>query len=418
MGVQITTLDNGLRIVTDYDNTVESVALGIWVGAGTRNESPEQKGISHLLEHMAFKGTKTRTAYQIAEEMDNIGGQLNAYTTREHTAYYAKVLKEDTETAMDILSDILINPIIIEEEFDREQKVVVQEILQSHDTPDEIVFDYFQETAFPEQPMGWPVLGTVNAVKALKPENLHEYMKKNYLGAQTVVSASGNINHDKFINFVNKSLSSMNSGCVPDSFKPEFFEGSKFVEKPIEQTHIVLGFEGLSLHHDEYFALCALSVILGEGLSSRLFQEVREKRGLAYSVFSSVNSYSDSGLFTLYAGSTFDQVRELIEVMLGEILKIREGVLQDEVERAKIQLRSGLLMGLESTDSRCFQRARQVLIYGKPLDHYLLLDNIASLDVQKISSVAKNILNNRIVLSKVGQNTGMNEYNFLGSALS
>ena len=246
--MQMTTLDNGLRIVTDPVSSVETTALGVWVAAGTRHETAEVNGISHLLEHMAFKGTQRRSALQIAEEMDNVGGQLNAYTSRDHTAYYAKVLKEDLPLALDILSDILLHSTMDEEEFGREQQVVIQEIYQAEDTPDDIVFDRLQAKAYPGQALGWPVLGSVETVNALTADNLRSYMRDNYRCGDIVISASGRVDHDDFVQQTEKAFDKLSSGDGPSLTTAEYVGGDVRESRPVEQLHLVLGFNGVGFH--------------------------------------------------------------------------------------------------------------------------------------------------------------------------
>ncbi|MDG2244421.1 MAG: pitrilysin family protein [Rhodospirillaceae bacterium] len=415
--MQTTTLESGLRIVTDPVPSVETTAVGVWVAAGTRHETIEVNGISHLLEHMAFKGTKTRTAYQIAEQMDNVGGQLNAYTSRDHTAYYAKVLKEDLPLAVDILSDILLNATMDEEEFAREQQVVVQEIYQSEDTPDDVVFDRLQATAYPDQALGWPVLGTVDSVNRMTADNLHEYMGRNYTSGDIVVSASGRVDHDAFVGQVARAFSGLTKGDGPQSNQAKYVGGDVREARPVEQLHVVLGFDGVGYHDPDYYPLSALSVLFGEGLSSRLFQEVREKRGLAYSVFSSTNACEDSGIFTVYAGTGPDQTDELIAVLTDEIKKMAEGATEEEVVRAKAQLKAGLLMGLESPGSRCVQRARQILVYGRTLEAREIIEKVEQIDASAIATAAQRLFATTPTVSAVGQIDQLESYDAVRARL-
>ena len=403
MAVQLTTLPNGLRIITDPMPSVEPVATGIWVAAGTRHETKDLNGISHLLEHMAFKGTERRSAQDIAEEMDNVGGQLNAYTSRDHTAYFAKVLKEDTGLAVDVLSDILLHPSIDEEELAREQYVVVQEIYQASDTPDDIIFDHFQETAFPDQPMGWPVLGTEEIVKSMTPSALKSYMTRHYAADSMVVSASGAVDHDAFVDLVEKSLAGLPAKTSVEELPGRYGGGDYRESRPLEQAHLVLGFAGVPFDDDDFYNLAALSTLLGEGMSSRLFQEIREKRGLAYTVFSTTQSFSDTGLFSIYAGTGRDDVPELIPVLCDEITKVTQSVSDAEVARARAQLKAGILMSLESPSSRCAQRARQVLVYGRPLEAAEVIERVEAVTGAGIAAAAGRIFSGAPTLAALGQ---------------
>ena len=402
MTVEVTTLANGLTIVTDPMTSVETVALGVWVGAGTRHETAEVNGISHLLEHMAFKGTARRSAQAIAEEMDNVGGQLNAYTSRDHTAYFAKVLKEDAELATDILADILLNSTMDAEELTREQHVVVQEISQANDTPDDIIFDHLQATAFPDQPLGWPVLGFEKIVRAITPERLKAHMADQYAPDCTVFSASGAIAHDQVVRMAERAFGSVTprprTAPIPGRYK-----GGDFREaRDLEQVHLVLGFAGLSHDDPDYYHLAALSTLLGEGLSSRLFQEVREKRGLAYSVFSSTQSFADTGLFTVYAGTGPEDLPKLVPVLCAEIKRVGETITEDEVKRARAQLKAGLLMSLESPSSRCAQRARQLQVYGRTLTVAEIIAKVEDVDRTGIARAAGRVLSGPPTIAAIG----------------
>jgi predicted Zn-dependent peptidase len=403
MSTEITTLRNGLRIVTDRMSSVETVAVGVWVAAGTRHETADINGISHLLEHMAFKGTKRRTAQTIAEEMDNVGGQLNAYTSRDHTAYFAKVLKEDMALAVDILADILLNPTMDEVELEREQHVVVQEINQADDTPDDIIFDHFQATAYPDQPMGWPVLGKEKIVRAITSERLKTYLTSNYAADTMVISAAGAVDHKAFVRLVEDAF-----GDLPERAKvselPGRYDGGDFREvRKLEQVHLVLGFSGVPFEDKDFYNLSALSTLLGEGLSSRLFQEIREKRGLAYTVYSSAQSFSDTGLFSIYLGTGPSDVPKLIPVLCDEVKKMVDGVTADEVKRARAQIKAGLLMSLESPSSRCAQRARQIHIYGRPQTTQEIIEKVEQIDGNGITGCAQRIFSTPPTLAAMGE---------------
>ena len=403
MNIHSTTLSSGLRVVTDSMPHAETITIGVFVEVGTRHEELAVHGISHMLEHMTFKGTTTRSAYKIAEEMDNIGGHLNAYTSRDHTAYYATVLKKDISTAIAIISDIVINPLIDGTEFCREQNVVLQEIYQSEDTPDDIVFDHLMSAAYPDQSIGLPILGTVQSVKKMVPEDLKAYMQKYYTCSNIIVSAAGNIEHANFVHKIKDSFASLAIGSTIGCDQPRYVGGDKRTPKPIEQLHLTLGFKGVSYQSSNYYALTTFSTLFGEGLSSRLFQEVREKRGLAYSVFSSHSGYIDSGLFSIYVGSTKQETKELIRVLVGEIIRISEGVKNDEVQRAKAQIKAGLLMGLESTSNRCIQIARQTAIHKQPISVEEIIQKIDSLDIETVSKATQVLFQNRPTLAVVGQ---------------
>jgi predicted Zn-dependent peptidase len=303
MSVGLATLSNGLRIVTDRIDTVATVSLGLWVDVGTRHEPAAINGVAHFLEHMAFKGTKRRSALAIAEEIEAVGGHLNAYTSRESTAYYAKVLKEDVGLALDILADILQHSTFEPSELERERTVILQEIGQANDTPDDIIFDYFQERAFPGQAMGRPVLGSPEIIKKLARKSVVSYLKNHYSASRMVVSAAGNLDHDKFVALAETLLSDLPAERAVGTEPARYVGGEHRQDRDLEQLHLVLGFPGLKLDDPDYYAAAVLSTAFGGGMSSRLFQEVREKRGLVYAISSFAHSYRDGGLFGIYAGT-------------------------------------------------------------------------------------------------------------------
>ncbi len=365
--IRVTRLDNGLTVVTDAMPSVETVSLGTWVNAGTRHETPAINGISHMLEHMAFKGTERRDARTIAEEIEAVGGYLNAYTSREHTAYHAKVLKEDADLALDIVADILQHSTLEAEELAREQAVVVQEISQAIDTPDDIIFDHFQSTAFPDQAMGRPVLGTADLVKSMTSDTLAGYMRANYGANRMILSAAGNVDHDQIVAMAAEQFTALPPDRDPPVDPARYVGGEYREERDLEQVHLVLGFDGVSYSDPDFYAASVLSTLLGGGMSSRLFQEVREKRGLVYSIYSFTSAYNDGGLFSVYAGTGEDEAADVIPVVCDEIMKVTANVGADEVRRARAQLKASILMSLESTGSRCEQAARQMLAYGRIL---------------------------------------------------
>ena len=413
MTVQLTTLSNGLRIVTDPMTSVETVALGVWVDAGTRHETADVNGISHLLEHMAFKGTARRSAQAIAEEMDNVGGQLNAYTSRDHTAYFAKVLKEDVGVATDIVADILLNSTMDAEELAREQHVVVQEINQAVDTPDDIIFDHVQSAAFPNQPLGWPVLGQEKIVCSITPENLKTHMARYYAPDATVISASGAIQHDTFVRMVEAAFGGLARRERPETVPGAYTGGDFREDRDLEQAHLVLGFAGLAHNDPDFYNLSALSTLLGEGLSSRLFQEIREKRGLAYSVFSSTQSFADTGLFTIYAGTGPDDVPKLVPVLCDEIKRVGETVTEEEVHRARAQLKAGLLMSLESPSSRCAQRARQLMVHGRNMSVAEIIAHVEEVDRAGIARAAARVLTGAPTIAALGDLSQLEDFQAL-----
>jgi predicted Zn-dependent peptidase len=387
MTVGLATLANGLRIVTDRIDTVATVSIGLWVDVGTRHEPAKVNGVAHFLEHMAFKGTKRRSALAIAEEIEAVGGHLNAYTSRESTAYYAKVLKEDVGLALDILADILQYSTFEPNELERERMVILQEIGQAHDTPDDIVFDYFQECAYPDQAMGRPVLGSPEIIKQISRKSVVSYLKDHYGASRIVLSAAGNLDHDEIVALADKLLSGLPAERAVSTEPARYVGGEHRQGRDLEQLHLVLGFPGLPLDHQDYYAAAVLSTAFGGGMSSRLFQEVREKRGLVYAISSFAHGYRDGGLFGIYAGTGEEEAAELLPVLCDETAKLDKGFAPVELARAKAQMKAGLLMSLESTSARCEQMAQHMLIYGTPFDPDDLVRRVDAVDDAAIARV-------------------------------
>lgn len=392
MTVRISTLDNGLRVVTDSMETVESVSLGVWVDVGTRHETPDLNGVSHFLEHMAFKGTKKRNALQISEEIENVGGFLNASTSRETTAYYAKVLKDDIGLALDIISDITQNATLDEEELERERAVILQEISQAHDTPDDIVFDHYQETAYPDQPLGYAILGTNDLVSNLTRNQIKAYMDDHYSAPNMILSAAGNLDHDQLVDQANDAFQHLKNKAHTTMAPARYIGGDFRQARDLEQVHLLLGLEGLPITDEDFYALSVLTSLFGGGMSSRLFQEIREKRGMVYSIFADVSCYQDGGLFSVYAGTGAETVAELTPLICDEFKKLLDGVSEEETHRARQQLKSSMLMSLESTSSRTGQIARQLAVFGKPLDTGDIVAKVNAVTTDDIQRVAARIV--------------------------
>lgn len=402
MSAQVTTLKNGLRVISDHMDTVETVSLGAWVDVGTRDETADINGISHVLEHMAFKGTKRRSAYQIAETIEAVGGHLNAYTSRENTAYYAKVLKEDAGLAIDIISDILQHSTMEPDELAREQTVIVQEIHQAHDTPDDIIFDHFQETAYPDQAMGRPVLGTADLVHAMNRETLLGYMRDHYSPSKMIVSAAGNIDHGELVKMAEASFNALPKGRESTREDAAYKGGIFREDRSLEQVHLVLGFDGLSYADPGFYAASILSTLFGGGMSSRLFQEIREKRGLVYSIYSFLSCYTDGGMFGIYAGTGAEEAPQLIPLIKEEMEKVIADVSEDEINRARAQLKASILMSLESTSTRCEQLARQLSLFDRPISTEETVEKIEAVDISDIRSVATRLFSGPATQAVIG----------------
>ena len=392
MSVQTSRLANGLRVVSDPVDHVETASIGLWVDVGARCESEETNGMSHLLEHMAFKGTERRSARDIAEEIEAVGGHLNAYTSRETTAYYAKVMKEDVPLALDLLADILQHSTFDPEELERERAVVIQEIAQVNDTPDDLVFDRFQETAYPDQPLGRSILGPPERVGSYSRDALAGYMAAQYRAARMVLAGSGRIDHDGLVAAAEEAFTALPEGPTPAPAAAVYGGGDCRVPRDLEQAHVVVGFDGLAYDDDDLYALQVLSTLLGGGMSSRLFQEIRERRGLAYSVFTFSSSYADGGIFGVYAGAGEDQLAELIPVMADELMGACATVSEEEVARARAQLKAGLLMSLESTQARAERLGRHILLFGRPLPIAEMIERVDAIDREAVRRTASRIL--------------------------
>ncbi len=418
MAVQISTLDNGLRVATDSMESVETVSLGVWVGVGTRNERAEVNGIAHFLEHMVFKGTRQRSARDIAEEIEAVGGQINAYTGRESTAFYAKVMAEHSGLALDVLADILQHSVFDQGELQRERSVVLQEIGQAIDTPDDIVFDYFQETAYPGQALGRPVLGSSDTVSSLDRGSLIDYLTGHYGSQEMVVAAAGKIEHERYCQMVSEAFDALPGGGRVAA-EPASYRGGDFREsRALEQVHLILGFEGLGYHDRDHYASLALSTLFGGGMSSRLFQEIREERGLAYAIYSFISAYGDSGLFGIYAGTGESDVAELLEVIAKEFARLPDDVSEEELDRARAQLKASVLMGRESSLSRCEQVAQQLLIYGRALTLEETIARIEAVDQAALGRVTERLTANAPTLAVIGPIGGLGSYDALQARLT
>ena len=405
--ISTTRLANGLLVVTERMDRVETVSLGAYVASGTRNELAAENGVSHFLEHMAFKGTERRSAAQIAEEVENVGGHINAYTAREQTAYYVKLLKEDLALGADIIGDILTHSSFAPDELERERGVILQEIGQANDTPDDIVFDHFQETAFPDQPMGRPTLGTDPLIRAMRRETLTDYMRAHYTTGNVVVAAAGNLHHGEVVALAREHFADLPTARMETPQAGRYAGGEFRRQKELDQVHVVLGFPSVGYGDPDYYPVLLLSTLLGGGMSSRLFQEVREKRGLVYSIYSFNAPFQDSGLFGIYAGTGEDEASELMPVTLDELRKVQRAggpdtVRQDELDRARAQLKSSLLMSLESTGSRCEQLARQLQVFGRIIPTAETVARINAVTLDDVRRAAARLFRGTPTLTALG----------------
>lgn len=396
------TCQNGLRIVLEEIPTVRSVAIGIWIGTGSRNETLKNNGISHFLEHMFFKGTKTRTAREIAEAFDSIGGQVNAFTSKEYTCYYAKVLDNHSGFALETLADMFFHSTFVEEELKKEKNVVYEEIKMYEDTPDDIVHDLLSKTVYENHPLGYPILGTEETLETFNSETLHQYMHDMYTPDRVVISVAGNVD-DTFIKQI-EALFGNYSGGNPNRHEevPIFHSNQIVKKKDTEQAHLCIGYEGLPIGHKQIYDLIVLNNILGGSMSSRLFQEVREQRGLAYSVFSYHSSYKDTGMVTVYAGTGANQLDQLYDTICETLETIKgEGVTEKEVKNCKEQLKGSLMLSLESTNSRMSRNGKNELLLGyhRSLDE--IVEVIDKVTIEKVNLLCKDIFSKKCSISLV-----------------
>jgi predicted Zn-dependent peptidase len=383
-------LANGVRLATERMPHVRSVAVGVWLTRGSRHEPAEHPGIAHFVEHMLFKGTPTRSAEDIAQQVDSIGGQIDAFTSKEYAGYYLKVLDEHLPLAVDILSDLICNPLFAEEDIEREKKVILEEIKMVEDTPDDLVHELFAEGFWNNHPLGRPILGTPASVSGLDRATLKQYFLETYVAANFVVVAVGNLDHDRVQGLLERALeNSPHNGPDADQSAPVVAPVIQVRRKELEQSHIVFGTEALPQHHPERYAGYALNTTLGGSMSSRLFQNVREKRGLAYSVFSGLSAYQDAGALSIYAGCANEAVAELIDVVVAEIRQMKAGGLDPvELRRAKDHLKGSLMLGLESTSSRMSHLARQEMYRDQTfgLDEMLAaIEKVTAQDVLRLA---------------------------------
>ncbi len=362
---RLTTLPNGFRIVTEHMPGLQSASAGIWVMAGGRHERAEQNGIAHFLEHMAFKGTKRRSSLRIAEEIEDVGGYINAYTSREMTAYYARILAGDVALALDVIGDIVLNPLFGKDDIETERHVILQEIGQALDTPDDIIFDWLQEASYPDQSFGRTILGPAERVSAFKAKDLRAFVAENYGPEQMILAAAGGVDHDAIVRQAEALFGGLKAQAQK-LFQPAKFAGTERREvKDLEQVHFALAFDAPGYRHPDVYAAQLYSMAMGGGMSSRLFQKIREERGLCYSIFAQSGAYEDAGQITIYAGTSAGEISDLMGLCVDEMKRASGDIAQAEVARARAQIKAGMLMGLESPSSRAERIARLLAIYGR-----------------------------------------------------
>lgn len=389
MTLRFDTLPNGFRIVTEHMPGLMSASIGIWVQAGGRHERPEQNGIAHFLEHMAFKGTKTRSPLQIAEAIEDVGGYINAYTSKDMTAYYARVLSADVGLALDVISDIVLNPVFDPREIETERNVILQEIGQTLDTPDDIIFDWLQEVSYPDQPFGRTILGPAKRVGAFSQQDLINFVAQHYGPNQMILSAAGGVDHDDILTKAIELFGHLPRHEPFQMLRADFLGGEKRKVKKLEQAHFTLSFEAPSYRAPDVYAAQIYGMALGGGMSSRLFQKVREENGLCYTIFAQSGAYEDTGQITIYAGTSSEEIASLAQLTVEELKRAPQDMSSAEVERARVQLKAGLLMGLESPSSRAERLARLLAIYDRvpSLDEAIAkIDAVTCQDVREFAA--------------------------------
>ena len=402
MSAQVTTLPSGLAVVTDRATHVKTAAVGVFVAAGSRHESASEHGLSHLLEHMAFKGTRKRSARDIAEAIEDVGGDLNAETGVERTGYFARVMSADVGLALDVIGDILTDSVFDPDELEREKNVIVQEIGAVEDTPDDLVFDLLTSAAWPDQAIGRPILGTREGVGAFDREAIDRYLRRHYRAAGMAVAAAGAVEHDAVVSFAESRLEGLSR--APSAAQPaaEYRGGEARLRKRLEQTHVVVGFEGRRIGAPDHDAAHVFAAAAGGGMSSRLFQEVREKRGLAYSIYSFHWDYSDTGLFGFYAGSADRDAAEVVAASLDCLAEAARTLSEAEIRRAKAQMKVSLVAALESPGARAQQLARQMQVYGRPLPIEEVVARVEAVSVEEVRKTAAAMLRSPPTIAAIG----------------
>ena len=388
MDLEISNLSNGLTIVTDPMAGLESATLGVWVGTGSRDETAAQMGLSHMLEHMAFKGTATRSARQIAEEIEAVGGYLNAYTSREQTAFHARILKPDVALGLELIADILTSPTYDAAELERERQVVLQELGQARDTPDDIIFDHLQSVIYPGQALGWSILGEEATVSAFTPADLRRYSGARYRAKNMTLVSSGAVRHADIVALASEKFAALPSGEAAPSAAAHYVGGDVRVMEDLEQAHIAYAFPGISSRDPDFYVGQLYAMILGGGMSSRLFQEVREKRGLCYSIYAFANNFQDGGFGGIYVGTSETDAGEVSAVIAGEMEAMTAGITDTELARAKAQLKSGLLMGLERPSSRAEAIAGQLFALGRVQSVTEIVEKLDAIDAGAVRRYA------------------------------
>ena len=402
MSVRVTNLPSGLSVVTETTPHVKTAAIGVFVAAGTRYERADEHGLSHFIEHMAFKGTRRRNARQIAEAIEDVGGDLNAETGVERTSYFARVLGSDAELALDVIGDLLTESAFHPEELEREKNVIGQEIGAVEDTPDDLVFDLLTATAWPDQPIGRPILGTREGVGAFGRAAIDGYLGRRYSAGATIVAAAGAVEHDHILALAQSRLERLPAQPAPAEPEAAYRGGETKRSRRLEQTHVVVGFEGRRAGAPDHDAAQVFAAAAGGGMSSRLFQEVREKRGLAYSIYGFHWDFIDTGLFGFYAGSADKDAAEVVAASLDCLAEAAHGLEESEIRRAKAQMKVSLMTAFEQPAARVHQLSRQMQIYGRPLSFHEMLARVDAIGVEEVRKTGAAMLRSSPAVAAIG----------------
>jgi len=409
MGYRKTTLDNGIRVITEEIPYLKSVSIGVWVTTGSRDEQPHENGISHFIEHLLFKGTERRTAFDIAKEIDSVGGTLNAFTGREYTCFYAKVIDKNLPLAIDLLSDIFLHSVMDPKDVERERMVILQEIKMVEDTPDDYIHDFFNRVCWGNHPLGYPIFGTSDLVQSFTREQILQFLKETYQPKRVIICAAGNLEHEQTVALIGETFGQLRqSNQERKRLKPQSISTTDVRKRALEQVHFCLGTKGLPYNHSLRFAAYLLNTILGGGMSSRLFQEIRENRGLAYSVYSYLPSYIDTGLVVVYAGTTENSFQEVIHLIQEEFHRLKEGPFRNgELETAKEQLKGNLLLSLESSDNLMTRLAKNEIYFGTYLPVETTLKGIDKVKEEVVRDLARELFDERFFcLTVLGPTNG------------
>lgn len=405
--IRQTVLENGLRVITADRPQLETVSLGVWVNTGAANESKADNGISHFIEHMVFKGSKKRNSLQISEDIENVGGRIDGCTSPDFTWFCTQMLKDDLELATDVICDFIANPTFDAAEMEKEKEVVVQEIKRSADAPERVIFNCLKQAAFPHQPLGQTNLGTPENVRAFNQERLLHYMRRHYTADNMVAAAVGRVDHDSFVKMVRERMSALPEHRDFTEVPQCYIGGSRIECRNMEQTHLALGFEGASLLNPDYYRYLVLSAILGRGTASRLFREVREKRGLVYSVFSSNLAFKPAGVFTINAATTPKELNGLLAVVATEIKKLmNDKVSETELRRAKTKIKANQLMSLENSLTTAEITARQILLFGRVIPTAEIVEKIETITADDLQLLAQKIFTSTPSYALLGNNSG------------